>query len=374
MRSEVYSKETMNYEQTYRRIISGQSSGFGACLLKFLLRIASIGYWLVVRLRNFLYSKGMLKVHHVGAAVLCVGNITVGGTGKTPLVVWLCNLITQNYKYAILTRGYKAKAQESKGFKDEIAVLAESCLEAKVIVNPDRVAGAIEAIDKYAAKVLVMDDGFQHRRLARNLDIIAIDATQPFGYKNMFPAGLLREPVTSLKRADAIVITRCDQVTENQLSELEQILQATNPEMVIAKSIHSPAYGKSKDNEEISIERLKGKKVFAFCGIGNPDAFLNTVKNLGAKVVGSKIYDDHYNYTDACLAEISGQAKGLKADLILTTQKDWTKVISKLESRNSNSQSHPPFAYLVIEIKFLTGEDKLTALIQDALASTIPQS
>jgi len=356
-------------QQTYRKLISGQSKGFIASVLRFLLGIAAIGYLLAVRFRNMLYSKGLLKMHKVDATVLCVGNITVGGTGKTPLVVWLCKLIAQQYKYAILTRGYKA----TQNHIDEPAMLAESCPEAEVIVNPDRVAGATEAIEKYTADVLVMDDGFQHRRLARDLDIIAIDATQPFGFGKLLPAGLLREPVSSLNRANAAVITRCDQVTEVQLSELEQILRATNPDMVIAKSTHTPVYAKSKDNEEISIGQLKGKKIFAFCGIGNPDAFLNTVNNLGANVAGSKIYDDHYHYTNASLAEISEHGKELDVDLILTTQKDWTKVISKLELQNSKSKSYPPFAHLKIEIKFLAGQDKLTALINDVLVSKISQ-
>jgi len=344
------------------------------------MAIAAAGYSIVVRIRNFLYSKRLLKVHHVDAVILCVGNITTGGTGKTPLVVWLCNLITQNLKLktqnckcAILTRGYKARAQENADFKDEIVILAESCPEAEVIVNPNRVTGAAEAIDKFAAKVLVMDDGFQHRRLARDLDIVVIDSTQPFGYNKMLPAGLLREPVASLKRAGAVIITRCDQITDAELDELERKLRATNPDMLIAKSTHAPVYAKSKDNEEISIEQLKGKKVFAFCGIGNPDAFLNTIKDFGTELVGSKIYDDHYHYTDTCLTEISEHAKSLGADLILTTQKDWTKVISKLESQNSESKSYPPFAYLAIEIKFLAGEDKLTTLIKETLAGKIPQ-
>jgi len=132
-------------QQTYRKLISGQSSGIGASILRLLLAVAATGYSLVVRLRNFLYSNGILKVHHVDAAVICIGNITTGGTGKTPLVVWLCNLITQNPKLktqnckcAILTRGYKARTQENKDLKDEIAILAESCPEAEVIVNPDR--------------------------------------------------------------------------------------------------------------------------------------------------------------------------------------------------------------------------------------------
>ena len=388
-------------QQTYRKLISSQSGSLGAIILRYLLAIAAIGYSLAVRLRNFLYSKGLLKVHHVDAAVLCVGNITVGGTGKTPLVVWLCNLITQNPKLktqncrcAILTRGYKARAQENADFKDEIAILAESCPEAEVIVNPDRVAGASEAIDKYAARVLIMDDGFQHRRLARDLDIVAIDATQPFGYGKMLPAGLLREPVSSLNRAGAVVITRCDQVTEAQLSELEQKLRAINSGIVIAKSIHAavsvkypeptviPAKaGIQKDNKKMdfclrrndNIEQLKGKNIFAFCGIGNPDAFLNTIKNLGAELAGSKVYDDHYHYTDACLAEISEQAEEVGADLILTTQKDWTKVISNFKSQISDFKLPLPFAYLAIEIKFLSGEDKLTVLINDTLAGKILQ-
>jgi len=390
----------MNFEQSYRRLISGQSSSFDASMLRFLLAIAAIGYSLAVRLRNLLYSKGLLKMHHVDATVICVGNITVGGTGKTPLVVWLCNLITQNTKLktkdctcAILTRGYKSRAQENKDFKDEIAILADSCRDAKVIVNPDRVAGATEAIDKYAVKVLIMDDGLQHRRLARDLDIVTIDATQPFGYGKLLPAGLLREPVSSLCRAGAVVITRCNQVSKAKLSEHEQKLQAINPDMIIAKSIHAAVFVKYpvstvipaklgiKANKKMdsclrrndNIELLKGKKVFAFCGIGNPDAFFNTVKDIGAKLIGSKAYDDHYHYTNECLTEISKQAIELGAQLILTTQKDWTKVISNFKSQISSFKPSLPFAYLAVEIKFLAGEDKLTALIKDTLAGKIPQ-
>jgi len=360
-------------QQTYRRFISGRSSGPGAAVLRFLLAIAATGYSLVVRMRNFLYSKGLLKAHPVNAVVLCIGNITVGGTGKTPLVVWLCNLLSQNYKCAILTRGYKATAQKGREFKDEIAILAESCPGAEVIVNPDRVAGAAKAIEKYTAKVLIMDDGFQHRRLGRDLDIVAIDATQPFGYSKILPAGLLREPVSSLKRADAVVLTRCDQATEAQLSELEQKLLAINPDMKIARSIHAPVYAISTNNHKISIEELKSKKVFAFCGIGNPDAYFKTVKDIGAELVGSEAYNDHYHYTDACLTEISKQAKESGADLVLTTQKDWTKVITNTEFRISGSKSHPPFAYLAVEIKFLAGEDELTNLIKNILEGKISQ-
>jgi len=381
----------MNYEQSYRKLISGQNAGLDVALLRLLLRIAAAGYSIAVRLRNFFYSTGWLKVHRADAAVICIGNITVGGTGKTPLVVWLCNQLTQNsklntmnYNCAILTRGYKTK----KGIlSDEVAILAESCPQAKVIVNPDRVAGAAEAIGKYNAKVLIMDDGFQHRRLARDLDIVAIDATQPFGYGKMLPAGLLREPVTSLKRAGAVVITRCDQVDKAELSELEKKLRAINQNMVIVRSIHAPVCAKCpepfvipakagirKKSETMDsclrrndgIEQLKDKNIFAFCGIGNPDAFLNTIKSLGTELVGSKVYNDHYHYTNECLADIYEHAEHLKADLILTTQKDWTKI-----ARLAPAKKDIPLAYLAIEIKFLTGQEKLTALIEDTFVGKI---
>lgn len=365
-------------QESYRKLISGQKANMGTTLLRLLLGLAAAGYSIAVRARNFLYSAGWLKAHHSDAAVISVGNITVGGTGKTPLVVWLCKQIISDSKFqisnsqcAILTRGYKATKNsklKTQNYSDEPAILTESCPEVKVIVNPDRVGGANEAVSKFRANVLIMDDGFQHRRFARDLDIVTIDATRPFGYGRMLPAGLLREPVASLKRADAAVITRCDQITESELSQIEKKLESINPDMIIARSIHAPAYVQSMDNQEISIEHIKGKKIFAFCGIGNPDAFFNTIKQLGADVVGSKVYNDHHHYTDSCLAGIYEQATYLKADLILTTQKDCTKI-----TRLAPVQKDIPLAYIGIEIKFLAGEDKLRGLIEKTLAGKIPE-
>jgi tetraacyldisaccharide 4'-kinase len=378
-------------QDNFRKLISGQSSGLFVALLRFLLGVAAKGYSLAVRLRNFLYSKGWLKAHRVNAVVLSIGNITTGGTGKTPLVVWLYNLITQNSKFktqhyncAILTRGYKSRrascvmrrAKNERDARhairnteiDEPAILIESCPKARVIVNPDRVAGAAEAVGKFGAKALVMDDGFQHRRLGRDLDIVTIDATRPFGYGNMLPAGLLREPLVALKRANTVVITRCDQTTEAKLTQIEEKLQQVNPNIIIARSIHAAVCVKSTNDKEVSLEELKDKKIFAFCGIGNPEAFLNTIKALGSELAGSKVYNDHHQYTDDCLADIYRQATRLKADLILTTQKDWTKI-----TRLAPAKKDVPLAYLAIEIKFLAGEDKLTGLIENALAGKIPQ-
>jgi tetraacyldisaccharide 4'-kinase len=365
-------------QDVYRKLISGERSGLCAAILRFFLAIAALFYRVIIALRNLLYTKGWLKIHHAKAVVISVGNITTGGTGKTPLVIRLCKLIISDSKIhisdsqcAILTRGYKMSQDlrpKAQDYGDEPAVLAESCRKVKVLVNPDRVAGADEAIKQFGAKVLIMDDGFQHRRLARDLDIVTIDSTLPFGFGRMLPAGLLREPVVALKRADAVVITRCDQITEAELSQLEHELHKINPEIVAARSVHSPVCAKSIDNKEIGLEELKSKKIFAFCGIGNPDAFLRTVRGLGSKIVGSKVFNDHYHYTDNCLAGICEEAERLKADLMLTTQKDWfSSPLCKAVKANGDVN----FAYLAIELTFINGEDKITQLIKDALAGKI---
>lgn len=360
-------------QEAYHKLISGQNKSVVASFLRLFLWLAAQGYTVVIALRNFLYSKKWLKTHRANAVVISIGNITAGGTGKTPLVIWLYKLLQQkNFQCAVLTRGYKATQETRLKTQDQIdepGILAESCPQAKVIVNPDRIAGAAEAVNKFAAKVLIMDDGFQHRRLARDLDIVTIDATQPFGFGKLLPAGLLREPLRSLKRADAIVLTRCDQSTDSELNQIENKLHLINPDMVVAKSIHAPIYAKSTNNKKISLEELKNKKVFAFCGIGNPDAFLHTVKKLGVILVGSKVYNDHHSYCEEDVREIFELADKSNVDLVLTTHKDWTKIdfLKILYSEDTK-----PIDYLEIELKFISGEDKITQLIQNALAGKIP--
>jgi tetraacyldisaccharide 4'-kinase len=358
----------------YYKLVSGHIKGWTATVLRTALAIAAKIYSLIIRLRNLLYDKQVLKTHHNNAIVISIGNITLGGTGKTPLVIWLCNYLhQQNLSCAVLTRGYKThtkrntKSSESPDtITDEPAVLSENCPQVEIIVDPDRVAGAAKAIEKFGAKVLIMDDGFQHRRLARDMDIVIIDATQPFGFEKIFPAGLLREPLTSLRRADAVVITRCDQISETELRKIENKLRAVNPNILIAQSIHAPVNIKSADNAETTIERLKGSKIYAFCGIGNPNTFFNTIEALGAEITGSKVYNDHYQYTQASLADIYTQARHTGADLILTTQKDWTK-IKRLKPDKKDIQ----LAYLAVEIKFITARDRLTCLIKDTVTGKI---
>lgn len=317
-------------------------------------------YSAVIRLRNRLYSTGLVTAHLVGVPVICMGNLTTGGTGKTPLVVWLCRHVrTKQLRCAILTRGYRTQKGE---LSDEPALLAAQCPEVPVVVNADRVAGAAEAIRNYGAQVLVMDDGFQHRRLARDLDIVAIDGTLPFGYGRVLPAGLLREPVAGLRRAHAVVLTRCDQASEDVLSHIEQEIRRINRNLVVARSIHAPVGVRTAEGTEIPLDQMRGKRVFAFCGIGNPQAFFRTIERLGATVAGSRVFDDHYRYTADDLNAVRSQARKQQASVVLTTQKDWTKIV-----RSGPPRGDPPLAYLVIDLRITAGEEMLTALIDRVL-------
>jgi tetraacyldisaccharide 4'-kinase len=354
--------------RTYLNVISKEATSFDGISSRVTLRILTVLSWpysAAVRLRNHLYARGLLKTHRVNAVVICVGNLTTGGTGKTPLVVWLCQLLRgKQTRCAILTRGYKVpKGQLS----DEPALLSAQCPGVAVVVNPDRVAGAAEAICRHDAQVLVMDDGFQHRRLARDLDIVAIDATGPFGYGKVLPAGLLREPIMGLRRAHAVVLTRCDQVSEDTLKRIEKDIRRVNPDLIIARSLHVPVGIKTCEGTEIGLDRLGRKRLFAFCGIGNPQSFFHAVEHLGGVLVGSRAYDDHYRYTARDLDQIRKEAAAREASLILTTQKDWTKI-----SRWAGSQDHPPLAYLAIELQITAGAQCLTALIDRVLGGTMP--
>ncbi len=326
------------------------------------LTLLSWPYSGIVRVRNHLYASGRLHCESVSARVISVGNLTTGGTGKTPLVIWLCRLLrARQLRCAILTRGYKMYKGE---LSDEPAVLTAQCPDVPLVINPDRVTGAGEAICNHNAQVLVLDDGFQHRRLARDLDIVAIDATLPFGYGRVLPAGLLREPVAGLRRADAVVLTRCDQVSDEALQRIEQAVRRVNHNLTIVRSIHAPAGIETAEGRKIATHALAGKRVFAFCGLGNPQSFFRTIERLGGKLVATKTFDDHYRYTAQDLSRLHKQAARQKAELILTTQKDWTKT-----TRLRTPPGPPPLAYLAVELQIIAGEPELTALIESAVGS-----
>ena len=356
--------------------MSGEKQGVISIALRGVLVLLSWCYRVAVGLRNFLYDKNYIKTQRLDAAVISVGNITVGGTGKTPLVIRLCNFLrSQGRSCAILTRGYKAKGG---AHSDEPAMLNSGCEGASVIVNSDRVTGAFEAIERFRCDVLIMDDGFQHRRLHRDLDIVTIDATRAFGYGRLLPAGLLREPVASLRRAQGIVITRCDQQSRSGLDRIEEALRTVNPSVVIARTIHKALYikifegkegqviSRGKAGSELNISELRDKNVFAFCGIGNPKSFFNSLSILSANLKGTAIYNDHHQYNQKDLDEIYEDAASQKADLIVTTEKDFRR----LEYMRFPSGGLG-VCYIGMEVEFLSGAEQLKELIKYSLRCKI---
>jgi tetraacyldisaccharide 4'-kinase len=349
--------------ESYRKLMVGRDSGWLSLGLHVVMWLPSMFYGAVMLVRNYCYSRGMLKVHNVAAPVICIGNVTTGGTGKTPLVIWLAEVLRQKgLKCAILTRGYKTK----KGrLSDEPAILTKSCPDAKVVVNPDRVAGAKKAIEEYGAGVLVMDDGFQHRRLGRDLDILAVDAMCPFGGGFLLPAGLLREPVSAIKRAKAVVITRSNQASAVQLHLIEEKIRSINPEAAIARSVHAPVKAKMLKGRDWSIAELRERNIFAFCGIGNPEGFFGMLKDMGLRLVGTRVYDDHWDYSVEDVKDIYKQARLQNARFLLTTQKDWVKT-ALAASREGDAAM--PLAYLDIKLEFTDGEGRILELIDKAVA------
>lgn len=347
-------------QNSYRELITTTGGGPVKSVLRLCLRLIAAVYGLVVRLRNLCYDKQWFKSHDAPVPVISVGNITTGGTGKTPLVIWLCNLLYEKGRNcAVLTRGYKTQPGI---LSDEPAILAKSCPSAKIVVNPDRIAGAQKAVKEHNAAVIVMDDGFQHRKLKRELDIITIDATCPFGCERILPAGLLREPVTALKRAHLAVITHTNNLQQDELADLEDKIRSLNPHITIAKAAYKHPSAIGIKGLTLTIDQLKQKPLFAFCGIANPNIFLNSLKQMGMNLLGSRIYNDHHNYKAQDFSDIYEQAKYLGAEMILTTQKDWVKT-ALLAQKNEDII----FAYLALELDFPQGYDKIESLIDNVL-------
>ena len=340
----------------FRNLISGKEIGVKASLIRSALRPFSLCYSVIIWLRNIGYNFKILRSYKVAAPVISIGNITAGGTGKTPIVMWLCKLLeNREIKAAVISRGYKSQAGS---LGDEAAMMIKNCPQTKVIINSNRVCGAQKAIEEYDCKMIVLDDAFQHRRLRRDLDIVAVDATCPFGFGKMLPSGLLREMPSNLKRAHAAIITRTDQCDENAIEKIEEIISAQNPDILIARSIHKLVSAKMMKDVTIELSDLLERKVFAFCGIGNPESFCNGLKKTGLDIVGSKFFNDHEDYTKESLRNVATLAKESGADILLTTQKDWVKI-----ALLAREVSQIEFAYIAIELEITSNKEKLTKLI-----------
>ena len=309
----------------------------------YLLFLFSVLYRFIVLFRNFCYDKKLIKTNQLPCDVISVGNISFGGTGKTPTVLYLCRMLQENKKndIAILSRGYKRNTSGTilvssgngplknwQAVGDEPFMMAQKTKNIPIVVDSNRYRGGKFLIKTFNSKIIILDDGFQHRSLSRNLDIVLINGgTKPSDY-NFFTTNLIRETWSSLKRADTIILTKkkpnpllIKKIEETKLLYINTTLKSLIP------------YPRGFDRKN---------KALLLSGIGNPKSFEKSARSHGCIVVGIKRFKDHYSYNKKSILKIIQLAKNLKADYILTTEKDWAK-IRPLDPNFS-------FAILVIEL------------------------
>ncbi|MFO0815449.1 MAG: tetraacyldisaccharide 4'-kinase [Gemmatales bacterium] len=309
--------------EKWLNIVSGRQSGIIPGLTRFILRICSYPYSWYMQLRNQAYQRGWAKKQSVTVPVIVVGNLTTGGTGKTPVVEFVARWFRDHeLQVAILSRGYGNEI----GRNDEALVLEENLPDVPHLQGADRVALAQMAIEELETELLVLDDGFQHRRLQRDLDIVLIDATCPWGYGFCLPGGLLREPVRGIRRAGLVVITRVDQVNPKQLTAIRETVREIHPACPVVLSNHVPRCLQNT-SEQQALDELKQREVLAFCGIGNPEAFWQTLRRTGCNILDTRIFPDHFNYQRHDVEKLAEWVRLFpQGTWVVTTQKDFVKL------------------------------------------------
>jgi len=349
-------------------VLSGQRTDVRAVGLRLLLGCASPVYGAAAILNRARFDWNLTAVHRVNAPVISVGNITTGGTGKTPFAAWLVyTLASMKKKPGIASRGYKSldatnssEANHQTG-NDEKMVLEQICPGTPHLQNRDRVLAAGQLIEKYDCDCVILDDGFQHRRLHRDLDIVLIDAVNPFGYNHLLPRGLLREPLRSLRRADLIVITRTEQVSSSQLSqirtELNQYIQDKLPVVEVA---FEPTFFLDQHGNRSPLPS-KPPAAIMFCGIGNPTGFQKLLSGIGFDLLPEKnffVFPDHHHYTKQEIQTLCDFAQKAGTNELLTTQKDLVKLTQLLPTDISCKA-------ICIEAVVKSGEEMLAHKLQE---------
>ncbi len=301
---------TDSFDTYTHRVMSGENRSPAAIALRAITRLIEPFYSTTMRLRNALYDHDLFKSQRLPRPVISVGNLTTGGTGKTPIVCWLATeLIKAGHHPEVLMRGYK---RSPAGVSDEASLIEKIV---RVVPSSDRVAGASQALRQHPdTDVFILDDAFQHRRVERDFNLVLIDATSPFGFGHVLPRGMLREPISGLKRADAVLVTRADQVSKERLIEISAALVKIIGDTPVLQASFA-----------LIDEEIRGKKAFVFCGIGNPRAFLEQVRS-STNVTGSKFFPDHQDYSLGDLDDVQTLAQSSGAQILVTTRKDWVKI------------------------------------------------
>ena len=353
-----------------------------------LLHGISIFYGAAQRLRATCYQHQVLPSHELPCKVISIGNITVGGTGKTPMTIHVAGELKRaGFKVVIVSRGYKGGAEKHGGIVsdgrtlymnteqagDEPYMIACRLKGVPVVVGKSRFAAGMLAIGNYQPDVIVLDDAFQHLKLKRDIDLVLLDHVRPFGNTHLMPRGVLREPVSSLTRSAACILTRCGTGADAALTASAAEIQRLAPDIPVFTSSHVPYwYAVPKDKHQSfeaapavfsanDFEQIKHRKVFCFSGIARNDDFRHTVKNLGFEITGSLEFSDHHPYTEKDLATILRCAQNAGADRLITTEKDHARIIFK---------NPLPMGLIVVGVKVSFGdrERDFSAFIHNRLS------
>ena len=356
-----------------------QDQPAGIRFLLGVLKALSYVFGLVVSIRYFLYRTGLKRRYPLGIQVISIGNVTAGGTGKTPVTeIFARMLAKEGRKVAILSRGYRRK--ESPWWKriftqviepplvvsdgrrvlldatiggDEPYMLASNLPGVAVVVDRNRVKAGRYAIRKLGCDTLLLDDGFQYQKLKHSIDVVLVESSNPFGNGNMLPRGILREPVRNLKRADIIFLTKC----RGDVSAVKAEIRKYNRNAEIVECNHTPKLLRDVwSREELPLSWLNGKTICTLSGIASPKGFENSLRNLGAKVVWCERYADHHRYDSSEILYALNRSADMGADALITTEKDAVR-FPRLEATPIKC------LYLRVAIEIFSGEENFTSII-----------
>lgn len=356
-----YLKISEQINRIFNEWMEGEGRGF--------LYLPSLLYGIGVRLRFFLYRIGFFKTRKLACKVISVGNITVGGSGKTPMAIYLAERLRERgKKVVILSRGYKGKIKDvgvvcngenilldPEEAGDEPYLMAAKLKTVPVIVGRDRYRTGIYAVERFKPDVILLDDGFQHIRFARDIDIVLIDSRRGFGNGYLFPMGILREPLYGLKRASFFMIKGNELGIRNYELQITNFKKQNKP--FISFNYKPQAVINLVDGSKLSVDILKGKKVIALSGIAEPKSFSETLKELGAIIIREIIYPDHHFYTSDDLRRINVAMED--AEFIVTTEKDGVKLKRLFPDRNIQGQAikETPIYTIAIDINIKNTKD-----------------
>ena len=378
--------KTEYLEQYFLELIAGKRKAwYDKALIQFLF-VASRFYRMAIQFRNWMYDKRIIRHRALGCLIVSIGNVSCGGTGKTPVVeVFARTLSSMGRNVAILSRGYRSKKLSFKerlrlrlsGRKidlppkvvsdgknllldsefagDEPYMLASNLRDVAVVVDKDRVKSGIYAIKNFQTDVIILDDGFQYLMLKPHINIVLVDSTDPFGNGHVLPRGTLREPIKNIRRADYIFLTKSDGT--HKIHHLKRFIRRCTRRAEIIECCHKPKFIIAMaDGKQHELDFISGKKVAAISAIAKPASFENFLEQLGAKLVCRDHYADHHRYTKQEILDFISQAKESGAEMIVTTEKDAVR-IPKIENPDI------PLYYLRIQIDIISGQESFDKCI-----------